>query len=87
MAVLVTELATASGFPFYDNFVRHEVPLWKISYDAIAYDLWFGLPAQSKFLATPKSNSIIINQQQTMYGKTKITKTIDVLLPASCEVE
>ena len=44
--------ATISDLPSYDIFVPQKVPLLKIFDDVIACDLWFGLPYQSKILAT-----------------------------------
>ena len=52
-----SQQATASDLPFYDIFALLEVPFLKIFDDVIACDLWFGLPSQSKILATPMTTS------------------------------
>ena len=36
--------ATASDFPFYDNFAPQKLPVLKIFDDVIAGELWFGTP-------------------------------------------
>ena len=48
----VPRQATASDLPIYSIFAQQKVPLSKIFDDVVTLDWWFGLPSQSKILAT-----------------------------------
>ena len=54
----VSTQPTASDLPIYNLFVSQKVPLWKISDDVIACNLWFWPRPQSKVLATPMNKNL-----------------------------